>query len=181
MKKVTLCFIFACLTLVVFSQRFHIGVFGGLAAYNGDLTDKIFPKKVTNGAIGVTGNYELTNNIMLRGGYTYAVVGGADRFSDDASLRARNLAFETALSEFSVVGEYYLLNLNENRISPYAFVGMAERALHRPVADHLRHVGRRAHVVVPRQVAVERHVLLREMAVDAARPVLRRVVMRVFL
>jgi len=109
MKKVTLCFIFACLTLVVFSQRFHIGVFGGLAAYNGDLTDKIFPKKVTNGAIGVTGNYELTNNIMLRGGYTYAVVGGADRFSDDASLRARNLAFETALSEFSVVGEYYLL------------------------------------------------------------------------
>jgi len=125
MKKLHLCFLFVCLTPVVFAQRFHIGVFGGLAAYNGDLTDKIFPKKVTNGAIGITGNYELTDNIMLRGGFTYSIVGGADRFSDDASLRARNLAFETALSEFSILGEYYLLNLYENRISPYAFVGMA--------------------------------------------------------
>ena len=66
-------------------------------------------------------NYELTDNIMLRGGYTYAIVGGADRFSNDPELRARNLAFETALSEFSLVGEYYLLNLYDNRISPICF------------------------------------------------------------
>jgi hypothetical protein len=45
-----------------FAQRFHVGVFGGLAAYNGDLTEGIFPKKVTNGAIGITGNYELTTS-----------------------------------------------------------------------------------------------------------------------
>jgi len=44
-----------------FAQRLHIGVFGGLAAYNGDLTDKVYPKKVTNGAIGITANYELTD------------------------------------------------------------------------------------------------------------------------
>jgi hypothetical protein len=46
-----------------------------LAAYSGDLTKKIFPKKVTNGAIGVTVNYELTPQIMIRGGFTYTVVG----------------------------------------------------------------------------------------------------------
>ena len=125
MKKLTLCFLLGCLTQVVFAQRFHLGVFGGLAAYNGDLTDKIFPKKVTNGVIGISGNYELTDNIMLRGGYNYSIVGGADRFSDDPELRARNLAFETSLSEFSLVGEYYLLNLNESRLSPYAYVGLA--------------------------------------------------------
>src|SRR4030095_4127959 len=125
MKKLTMCFIFGCLTLVVFSQRFHVGVFGGLAAYNGDLTDKIFPKKVTNGAIGITGNYELTDNIMLRAGYTFARVGGADRFSDNPEMLKRNLAFETAISEFSLVGEYYLLNLYDNRFSPYAFLGLA--------------------------------------------------------
>jgi opacity protein-like surface antigen len=107
------------------AQRFHIGVFGGLAAYNGDLTDKIFPKKVTNGAIGITGNYELTDNIMLRAGYTFARVGGADRFSDNPEMLKRNLAFETAISEFSLVGEYYLLNLYDNRFSPYAFIGLA--------------------------------------------------------
>lgn len=125
MKKTLAFFFLLSITHIVFAQRFHIGIYGGVAAYNGDLTDKIFPKKVTNGAIGITANYELTDNIMLRGGYTYAIVGGADRFSKDAELRARNLAFETALSEFSLVGEYYLLNLNDNRISPYAYAGLA--------------------------------------------------------
>ena len=84
MKKIAwVLLLLSVLVNIVFAQRFHIGVFGGLAAYNGDLTDKIFPKKVTNGAIGITGNYELTDNIMLRAGYTYTVVGGADRFSND--------------------------------------------------------------------------------------------------
>lgn len=108
----------------VSAQRFHLGIFGGLAAYNGDLTEKIFPKKVTNGAIGITGNYELTDNIMLRAGYTFARVGGADRYSDDPEMLKRNLAFETAISEFSLVGEYYLLNLYDNRFTPYAFIGL---------------------------------------------------------
>jgi hypothetical protein len=106
-------------------QRLHIGVFGGLAAYNGDLTDKIFPKKVTNGAIGISANYELTDQIFLRGGYTYAIVGGADRFSDDPELIKRNISFETKVSEFSAVGEYYLFNLYEKKISPYGFAGLA--------------------------------------------------------
>jgi len=125
MKKIHIILVFFLVTHIAFAQRFHIGVFGGLAAYNGDLTSGIFPKKVTNGAIGITANYELTDNIMLRGGYTYAIVGGADRFSKDSSLRSRNLAFETVLSEFSLVGEYYLLNLYDNRISPYAYAGLA--------------------------------------------------------
>lgn len=120
---------------ISFAQRFHVGIFGGLAAYNGDLTDKIFPKKVTNAAIGVTGTYELTDNFMIRGGFTFARVGGADRFSDDPALRARNLAFETAITELSVVAQYYLLNLYDNKFTPYAFAGLA--AFHfNPYAYH---------------------------------------------
>jgi hypothetical protein len=110
---------------VTFSQRVHVGVFGGLSAYSGDLTDKIFPKKVTNGAIGVSLNYELMEQVMLRGGFTYTIVGGADRFSDDDSLRARNLAFETKIAEFSLVGEYYFFNLSDQKFSPYLFAGFA--------------------------------------------------------
>ncbi len=125
MKKAWVVIVLLCVTNIAFSQRFHIGVFGGLSAYNGDLTSKIFPKKVTNGAIGITGNYELTDNIILRGGFTYTVVGGADRLSDKPGLVARNLSFETSISEFSLVGEYYLLNLYENRLSPYIFAGLA--------------------------------------------------------
>jgi hypothetical protein len=125
MKRTWILILLLCITNIVLAQRFHIGVFGGVVAYNGDLTDKIFPKKVTNGAIGITANYELTDNIMLRAGYTYTVVGGADRFSKDSGLVARNLSFETSISEFSVVGEYYLLNLYDNRISPYIYAGLA--------------------------------------------------------
>ena len=124
-KTLALCCVFVVALSSVSAQRFHVGVFGGLAAYNGDLADRIYPKKVTNGAIGITGNYELTDNIMLRVGYTYAIVGGADRFASDPELVKRNLSFETKLSEFSALGEYYLQNLYDHKWSPYAFVGLA--------------------------------------------------------
>lgn len=125
MKKVGILALFLSFSAGIFAQRFHIGVTGGLAAYNGDLTDKVLPKKVTNGYIGITGNYELKDNIMLRAGINYAVVGGADRFSDIPSHLERNLAFETQLTEFNVVGEYYLYNLYERRFSPYGYIGLA--------------------------------------------------------
>lgn len=107
------------------AQNIHIGIFGGLSAYNGDLTEKIFPKKVTNGAIGITGSYELTDQILLRAGFTYSIVGGADRYNTDTVLINRNLSFETTILEFSAVGEYYLLNLYDQRYSPYIFGGLA--------------------------------------------------------
>jgi opacity protein-like surface antigen len=113
------------LASTVSSQKVHVGVFGGVSAYQGDLTDKIFPKKVTNGVIGVSVNYELTDQFMIRGGFNYSIVGGADRFSDDDSLRARNLAFETKLTEFSAIGEYYIFNLYDQKFSPYVFAGVA--------------------------------------------------------
>lgn len=125
MGKLSVLFLFLLLSIAGSAQRFHIGVFGGVAAYNGDLTDKIFPKKVTNGVLGITGNYELTNHIMLRGGYSFTRVGGADRYSDNPEMLKRNQSFETAISEFSLVGEYYLNNLNEKRFSPYVFGGLA--------------------------------------------------------
>jgi hypothetical protein len=125
MKKVHLLIGLLLVGVCAFSQNWHVGIFTGLSAYNGDLTDKIFPKKVTNGAIGFTVNYEFTPQIMLRGGFTYTVVGGADRFSNNDSLRARNLAFETHISEFSAIGEYYIFNLEEQKFSPYLFGGLA--------------------------------------------------------
>src|SRR5215471_7350436 len=116
-----------CLSIApaISAQRTHIGIFGGLAAYNGDLTDKYFPKKETNGAIGLTVNYELQDKIMLRGGLTYTVVGGADRYSTKPDLVLRNLSFETSIVELSAVGEYYLNNLYDRRYSPYLFGGLA--------------------------------------------------------
>ncbi len=125
MKIIRLFIMLSLFGSSAFSQSIHVGLFAGLSAYNGDLTDKIFPKKVTNGAIGVTVNYELMPKVMLRGGFTYTIVGGADRFSSDDSLKARNLAFETKIAEVSLMGEYYFFDLNEQRFSPYVFGGLA--------------------------------------------------------
>lgn len=125
MKNYCLGILFCFCSLAALAQRVHIGLFGGLAAYNGDLTEKIFPKKVTNAAIGLTGNYELADQIMLRAGLTYAVVGGADRFATKPYSLQRNLSFETSIIELSLVGEYYLFNLYEKKYSPYGFAGLA--------------------------------------------------------
>jgi hypothetical protein len=125
MRRVWLLGSLILLGFTAFSQKIHVGVFGGLSAYEGDLVDRIFPKKVTNGAIGITVNYEWMEQVMIRAGYTHTIVGGADRFSDNDSLLARNLAFETKINEFSLVGEYYFFNLYNQKFSPYVFGGLA--------------------------------------------------------
>jgi len=106
------------------AQRVHIGVAGGLANYNGDLLDKFYPKKITNGFIGLTVHYELQDQVLLRGSYSFARVNGSDTYSKKQVLQERNLQFESAVSEFAIVGEYYLFNLYEKRFSPYGFIGL---------------------------------------------------------
>lgn len=125
MKSVRLLIISVVLIHPAFGQQIHFGLFGGAAAYSGDLTSKIFPKKVTNGAVGFTVNYEATDFLMIRGGITYSVVGGADRYSNKPDQVLRNLSFETSILELSAVGEYHLLSLYENFYSPYVFAGLA--------------------------------------------------------
>jgi hypothetical protein len=117
--------IFTLNILFLQAQRVHIGVTGGFANYNGDLLDKLYHKKLTNGFIGFTVHYELQDQILIRGAYNFARVNGSDTYSEKPDLKLRNLQFESAISEFSVVGEYYLFNLYEKRFSPYGFIGLA--------------------------------------------------------
>ena len=124
MKTGYLFILFLLSVLFVPAQRVFIGVAGGLSNYNGDLLDKLYHKKLTNGFIGLTVHYELQDQILIRGSYNFARVNGSDIYSDKEELRMRNLHFESAISEFSIVGEYYLFNLYERRFSPYGFVGL---------------------------------------------------------
>ncbi len=124
MKTVSL-FIFLLVTIFSLpAQRVHIGIAGGFANYNGDLLDRLYPKKITNGFIGLTVHYELQDQILLRGSYNFARVNGSDTYSKKPNLQERNLQFESAVSEFAITGEYYLFNLYERRLSPYAFIGL---------------------------------------------------------
>jgi hypothetical protein len=125
MRTFILLLVFSLFAFTAEAQQFSLGVFGGASAYNGDLTTKIFPKKLTNGVIGITLNYELQDQITLRGGINYTIVGGADRFTGDTELIKRNLSFETRIIELNLLGEYYLFNLYDRRFSPYLFAGLA--------------------------------------------------------
>ena len=112
-------------TAVSHAQRVHLGLFGGMAAYSGELNEKIFPKKTTHAVIGITGNYEIADHFMLRAGLNYAMLSGADRNSKDTFSLHRNLSFKTKLLEFDIAGEFYLLSFSERRYSPYLFAGLA--------------------------------------------------------
>ena len=125
MGRFVLFIVMTIFSFNAFAQRIHVGVFGGLANYQGDLVDRWYAKKQTNGSIGVTVSYELTDQVFLRGGFTFARINGADYYSKDSALKARNLSFESAISEFSAVAEYYVFNLYDQRYSPYVFAGLA--------------------------------------------------------
>lgn len=129
MKKFACLFSLAILTTnssFVFSQQLHVGVFGGVAAYSGDLVDKRFPGHgQTKAAFGVTVNYEFFDHLFLRAGFTYAKVGGADSLGSKPNLIMRNLSFQTTIKEFSLIGEFYPMNLYNHRYSPYLFGGLA--------------------------------------------------------
>lgn len=107
------------------SQQIHLGIAGGLSNYSGDLIDKYYVAKQTNAYVGATVQYELFEQLMIRGAFTFARVNGDDMFNSKPNLQRRNLRFESVVAEFSVVGELYLYNLNEKRFSPYVFAGLA--------------------------------------------------------
>ena len=124
MKTVSLFILLLTSSFLLRAQRVHIGVAGGFANYSGDLLDKLYPKKITNGFIGLSFHYELQDQILLRGSYNFARVNGSDTYSKKPELQQRNLQFESAISEFAIAGEYYLFNLYEKRFSPYGFIGI---------------------------------------------------------
>lgn len=108
-----------------FAQRISVGLVGGLASYSGDLTSKIYPKHGSDAAIGISANYDLTDHITLRGGYTWAKLGAADSDSGDPSLLSRNLSFETNIHEVSITGQYNLFEPGSQILNPYLFAGLA--------------------------------------------------------
>lgn len=114
-----------CISSVGYSQNLHIGIAAGLSNYQGDLIDKYYDFRQTDAHFGIIANYELADQLMIRGGFTYAKVSGHDRFSKKDVLRMRNLSFESKIKELSLTGEFYINNLYYRRYSPYLFGGIA--------------------------------------------------------
>ena len=115
-------FCFSC--FLCFSQV-HIGIFGGIGNYQGDLINSIYVGKLTRVAAGVTGEYELSNKLSLRAGFTFAQIAGDDQYNSKEYLKLRNINFESNIAEFSLVAQYYTFGFDNRRWSPYVFGGLA--------------------------------------------------------
>lgn len=125
MKRCILLFTLIVCSFSAFSQRFHLGLFGGISNYQGDLTDKVYVKNSTKGAGGIFLQYEISDRFSLRSGFTYAKVTGNDAFNTKTYLQARNLHFTSSVAEVSLLGEFTVFNLYNIRWSPYLFGGVA--------------------------------------------------------
>jgi opacity protein-like surface antigen len=101
----------------------QVGVFTGIANYQGDLVDQ--PYQSPRLAAGLTVGYSFSERLAVRAGLTLAKVDGADSLSEKAYLRERNLSFQSRITELSLRGEYSIFNLSNTRWSPYLFGGLA--------------------------------------------------------
>lgn len=113
------------LLISVFAQPFHLGVFGGISNYQGDIEKQFFFSKFTKPAIGFTINYELTDKWIIRGGYLFSRLGADDNYNSKTDVRLRNLNFETKLSDFSLIAQYHFYSLDAAKWIPYAAGGIA--------------------------------------------------------
>ncbi|HEX2608474.1 MAG TPA: DUF6089 family protein [Flavisolibacter sp.] len=111
------------ISYITSNAQLRLGVFGGLANYQGDLTDKLFLKP--KAAIGITASLPVSERFSLRAGLTFAKVQGADSLSKSDVLKLRNLSFQSPITEFSLLGEFTVFNLDRIRWSPYIFGGIA--------------------------------------------------------
>ncbi len=60
--------------------------------------------------------------MAIRGGFTYGKIKGSD--AANGLFEARNLGFETAISEVNLALQYELFLLDEKKFTPYAFAGV---------------------------------------------------------
>jgi hypothetical protein len=119
-------FIWALLFIPVsaIAQPLHITAWGGFAGYQGDLQSKRFTLDQSEFAFGVGLKYDITPQFALRTGFNYGTVGASDS-RNEASLRERNLSFQSKIVEGNLLAEYSFLNLENRIFTPYVFGGVA--------------------------------------------------------
>lgn len=108
------------------AQTWEAGIFGGGAAYMGDLNQHN-PAQVNNLAAGVFAQRNFNPYLSLKLNYTYGKIAGADSTSNTQQFRDRNLSFSTKLNELSLMAEFnfmrYTPGADKDRFTPYIYFG----------------------------------------------------------
>ena len=109
------------------AQKLELGVFGGLANYQGDLAPVAFTLRETKPAYGLVARYNINKFLTLRANAMYGRISGNDGKTLLEWRQIRNLSFETHIYEASLVSELHLFGYEDcggKRFSPYAYFGL---------------------------------------------------------
>lgn len=123
MRKISLLFVFAALSLTGSSQKLNLNLFLGTSNYEGDMQANFFTFTQPGLAIGGGLSYQVSDRAYIRAGITYASIAADDK--KNPKVYFRNLNFKSDIQEFHLAGEYYLLTDEASKLSPYVFAGIA--------------------------------------------------------
>ena len=122
MKKILLA---GMLFPLLAQAQWNVNLFGGFSNYIGDLQSSAYTTAQSNGSFGAGLQYDWNAHVSLLSNLTYGRISAADGYSKQADLRARNLNFESVIGEWNLLLEYNLLDLQQHRVTPYFFAGVA--------------------------------------------------------
>lgn len=115
---------FIFLVSVSVAQPVRLQLMGGFANYNGDIQQKKFTLAQAQAAVGAGATFNITDQLALRGDYTFGRLYADDKYNSKEALRLRNLNFHTYIQELSILAEYDVRNLYQHKLSPYVFAGL---------------------------------------------------------
>lgn len=104
------------------AQKLHFTALAGIMNYQGDLQSKKFTLEQGGAAFGFGAYYEISDQWMIRANFVSGKVKAHDKLS--SNNQSRNLSFSSPITEFHIGAEYDLLNINEHRATPYAFLSL---------------------------------------------------------
>src|ERR1700754_894055 len=116
----------AVLLFPLFSHaQWNVNLYGGFSNYLGEMQHRAYTTKEAKGSFGAGLQYDLSGHVSLLSNLTYGKVGASDAQDNRTNNRGRNLSFETGITEWNLLVEYNLLDLQKHRLTPYAFAGIA--------------------------------------------------------
>ena len=107
------------------SQSLFLNLDAGAANYEGDLQSKRYTFQESHPGGGIGLGYDLDPHITLSTGFLYTRISGNDKYQRTAIDRQRNLNFTSNILEWNIRAEYALFDLDQRRITPYGFLGLA--------------------------------------------------------
>jgi hypothetical protein len=121
MKHIILAF--CCLPLTVAAQNFHFSARAGIANYQGDLQAKRITFKQARFLGSLGAQYDLSDHFTARTYFTLTSLQADDK-KGTASMKMRNLNFQTKVFDWELGAQYNILSLNYSWWTPYIFAGV---------------------------------------------------------